>query len=202
MPSIRSRTFQVWYLRGFQLAAPEMNASSVSEGQLPGAELSKLARAAVAEASSTGAEASGKQAECVFTIGQPSTINCRQDGSPHFSLTDVSVNVLSLKVTRGTVKDHAGAVLVTRRAGDPANAVRCHWIEFSSALELKIFTEFLADALNLPAAVAAAAAQAHGGGHAKIAKSESLPAGTGRGPAAPAAKSVGSGRSPRRESVC
>lgn len=192
VPSIRSRTFQVWYLRGFQLAAPEMNASLVSEGCLPGPVLSNLARAAVAVASSAGAEASGKQTECVFTLGQPSTIDCRQDGLPHFSLTDVSREVLSLKVTRGTVKDNAGAVLVTRRAGDPADSVRCHWIEFS-ALELKIFIEFMADAFAM---AAAAAAQAQGGGGGT---SEVVPAGTGLDPAAPAAVSVGSRR---RESIC
>lgn len=177
MPS--SRTFQVCYLRGFQLAAP---ASLVSEGCLTEAALSSLARAAVVEASSTGLEAAVKQAQCVFTLGQHSTIECREDGSQHFALTDVSRDVLSLKVMRGTVKDDGscGVVLVTRRAGNPADAVRCHWIEFSNALELKGFSAFMADAFAM--AAAAAAAHATRGGQAK---SEAVPAGTGLGPASP-----------------
>ena len=153
MPSVR--TFQVRYLRGFQLAAPTVlvNTDSITQ-----AELSNLTRAAVAavsdapispsEAGHAVAEAPGNPAQCVFTLGQISVTD-QAAGLQHFDLR--VTDVLSLKVVGKSAKRDrpCSVVLVTRGTGvSPADMVRCHWIEFDNWHELKGFTMCMNDAFT------------------------------------------------------
>lgn len=169
MDTLSVRTFEVRYLRGFQLSAPN---GLVNTGTGTPAELSKLARAAVATVSCPPSDLpSGKPAQCVFTLGQLSATDA-VDGSDHFDLR--VTDVLSMKVLGGIGKGDGScsAVLVTRGPGESAadmRLVRCHWIEFSNSLHLKGFSMCMNDAFTM------AAAAAHHCAVSKLSRSNSEP---------------------------
>ena len=158
MPSVR--TFQVRYLRGFQLPAPKL---LVDTGTITPAGLAELARVAVVsvshprpppagEAGRAGADAHGNcnhcHAHCVFTLGELSATD-QATGSQHFDLR--VTEVLSLKVVGNPGKDTRACsiILVTRGTGvSPADMVRCHWIEFDNLLALKGFSRCMNDAFT------------------------------------------------------